>query len=326
MEFLIFIGATAIFLLFVGIASPRNIKREVDLSKATYAQYRARSVGKNKMFDGIVDTSIRRALRKDGANDRYLRLLKQANWYWEPGEPVKPSPKAPFWNVETLWGEKIFGALLFFAGTTLMILMAGVLFSIVLKLPLIAVIGTSVGVGLALGLFAYQLPDSSLAAAAARRQRELSLEMGYRIPELRSDVLAGSTIQRAMRNLSIRPGGPFVEEIRRAVTILDITKDDTLAMDQLIDRNDGNELVAEFANSVKMVSRQGGQIGPVLNVLSDQAQQHLRLSIQAQARKNLQEMARPVGLGSLIVTSMLIILPAVAGVIQGMSQMSMFGR
>jgi Flp pilus assembly protein TadB len=326
MEFLIFIGAAAIFLLFVGLASPKSVKREVDVSKATYAHYRARSIGKNKMFDGIADTSIRRALRKDSTNDRYLKLLKQANWFWEPGEPAKPNPKAPFWNVETMWGEKIFGALLFSMGTTMMLLMAGILFSIVLRLPVIAVVGACVGVGLALGLFAFQLPDSNVASAAVRRQRELSLEMGYRIPEIRSDVLAGNTIQRAMRNLSVRPGGPFVEEIRRAVTILDITKDDTLAMDQLIDRNEGNELVAEFANSVKMVSRQGGQIGPVLSVLADQAQQHLRISIQAQARRNLQEMARPVGLGSLLVTSLLIILPAIAGVIQGVGQLGQMGQ
>jgi hypothetical protein len=278
------------------------------------------------MFDSIVDTSIRRALRKDGTNERYLRLLKQANWYWEPGEPVKPNPNAPFWNVETMWGEKIFGALLFSTVLALMLMMAGIFFSIIFRIPLAAIVVASIGIGVALGIFAFQLPDSSVAATAARRQRELALEMGYRVPELRSDVLAGNTIQRAMRNLAQRPGGPFVEEIRRAVTILDITKDDTLAMDQFIDRNEGNELVVEFANSVKMVSRQGGQIGPVLNVLADQAQQHLRLSIQTQARKNLQEMARPVGLGSLVVTSMLIILPALAGVVQGVGQLSMFSR
>jgi pilus assembly protein TadC len=147
----------------------------------------------------------------------------------------------------------------------------------------------------------------------------LSLEMGFRIPELRADVMAGNTVQRAIRNMSRRPGGPFVEELRRAVMVLDITKDDTLAMDQLIERNDGNELLTEFANSLKMVSRSGGQIAPVLNVLADLAQQRLRLTIQGQARKNLQEMTRPIGLSSLVVTSMLIIVPAIVGVMGGIS-------
>ena len=78
-----------------------------------------------------------------------------------------------------------------------------------------------------------------------------------------------------------------------------------------------NELVIEFANGIKMVSRQGGQIGPALNVLADLAQQRLRLNIQSQARRNLQEMTRPIGRSSLIVVTLLVIAPAVAGVMGG---------
>jgi len=174
-------------------------------------------------------------------------------------------------------------------------------------------------IGGVVGMFMYSGPDSQLQAAARKRQGELTLEMGFRIPELRADVMAGNTVQRAIRNMSRRPGGPFVEELRRAVMVLDVTKDDTLAMDQLIERNEGNELLTEFANSLKMVSRSGGQIAPVLNVLADLAQQRLRLTIQGQARKNLQEMTRPIGLSSLVVTSMLIIVPAIAGVMGGIS-------
>jgi Flp pilus assembly protein TadB len=186
------------------------------------------------------------------------------------------------------------------------------------KLPMLVFLLGAVVLGGFVALFAYSAPDSSVQSAAAKRQRELALEMGYRIPELRADVMAGNTIQRAIRNMARRPGGPFVEELRHAVAVLDVTKDDTLAMDRLIERNAGNELLVEFANNLKMVSRQGGQIGPVLNVLADLAQQRLRLNIQAQARRNLQAMTRPIGLSNLIVTSMLIIAPALASVMSGM--------
>lgn len=319
--FLIGIGMLAVFLIFVGIATPKQIKREVDLSQASFFHYRARSIGNSKMLSGVANASVRRALRKDGVNARYLSQLKQANWYWEPGEPAMPNPKAPFWNVETLWGEKIFSTLLLTALGTVIFLIMAVFISIFAGLPITVMAGIAVGAGLVFGYASFRSPDSMLAAAALRRQREMALEMGYRIPELRADVLAGFTIQRAIRNLAVRPGGPFVEELRRAATILDITKDDTLAMDQLIDRNEGNELLAEFANSIKMVSRQGGQISPILNVLADQAQQHLRLNIQGQARRNLQEMTRPIGLSSLVVTSLLIIIPALAGVLTNMMTM-----
>ena len=319
--FLIGIGMLAVFLIFVGIATPKQIKREVDLSQASFSHLRARSIGNSKMLSGVANASVRRALRKDGVNARYLSQLKQANWYWEPGEPAMPNPKAPFWNVETLWGEKIFSALLLTTLGTLVFLIMAVFISIFVGIPVTVMAGIAVGAGLAFGYASFRSPDSMLAAAALRRQREMALEMGYRIPELRADVLAGYTIQRAIRNLAVRPGGPFVEELRRAATILDITKDDALAMDQMIDRNEGNELLAEFANSIKMVSRQGGQISPILNVLADQAQQHLRLNIQGQARRNLQEMTRPIGLSSLVVTSLLIIIPALAGVLTNMMTM-----
>ncbi len=318
---LIGVGVVAVFLLFVGITLPQNIKREVDLSKASLAHFRSRSIGRNRMLSGLANTSVRRALRKDSLNDRYLRQLKQANWYWEPGEPAMPNPKAPFWNVETLWGEKIFSALLFTALGICIFLLLAFIVSVAGNISFTILAAIAVGGGLIFGYASFRSPDNLLASAALRRQRELTLEMGYRIPELRADVLAGYTIQRAIRNMAVRSGGPFVEELRRAANVIDITKDDTLAMDQLIDRNDDNELLVEFANSIKMVSRQGGQIGPILNVLSDQAQQHLRLNIQGQARRNLQEMTRPIGLSSLVVTSLLIIAPAIAAVLINMASM-----
>ena len=199
-------------------------------------------------------------------------------------------------------GEKIFSALLFSAVGIVVFLVLGTLISIFTGLPLMVMMGIALGSGLAFGYASFRSPDSLLASAASRRQRELSLEMGYRISRA-ARRRAGRLHHSARHPQPGRAGqgGPFVEELRRAATILDITKDDMLAMDQMIDRNDGNELLAEFANSIKMVSRQGGQISPILNVLADQAQQHLRLNIQGQARKNLQEMTRPIGISCLVV-------------------------
>jgi len=281
---------------------------------------RARSVGKNKLFLPIAEIGARRAQQKDDPNDKFMRQLKQANWYWAVGEPMMPSPKAPFWNLETLWTEKWFGALITGGLIGITILIVGILLSLMANASLIVFMLIALALGGLFGMFGYTNPDQALAAAAASRQRELALEMGYRVPELRAEVMGGATIQRAIRAMSKRPGGPFVDELRRAVTVLDISKDDTLAMDQLMDRNAGNELLTEFANSVKMVSRQGGQIGPVLNVLAELAQQRLRLQITSQARKNLQEMTRPIGIANLFVVSLLIIAPALITVISSINR------
>lgn len=318
-ELLLILAAVAVFMLFMGLASPKKAARKtIDLT--TISQFRARSVGKSEVMSPIIEAGARRAMKKDSDNAKYLRWMKQANWYWAVGEPLMPNPKAPFWNLETMWTEKMFGGILMGGMIAICTLILGVVLSATAKAPLIAFVIAAVALGGMFGIFGFTNPDSSLQGAALARQRELSLEMGYRIPELRADVMGGSTIQRAIRSLSKRPGGPFVEELRRAVLVLDVTKDDTLAMDQLMERNEGNELLTEFANSVKMVSRQGGQIGPVLNVLADLAQQRLRLAITSQARRNLQEMTRPIGLSNLVVMALLIVMPAVAAVLTSISR------
>lgn len=320
LELILVLAALTVFMLFIGIVMPSKVQREPDLLSPDLRQYRPRSIGKMKALNGIATSGARRAMTKDSRNSTYLCHIKQANWYWAPGEPVMPNPKAPFWNLETMWGEKIFGATVYGGVIATFVFIAGLIMTVLFDASMVPfMIGAVLG-GTAFGFMGYKGPDGAVAGAANARQRELTLEMGFRIPELRGDVLAGNTIQRAIRNMSRRPGGPFVEELRYAVAVLDITKDDTLAMDQLIERNDGNELLTEFANSLKMVSRQGGQIGPVLNVLADLAQQRLRLTIQSQARKNLQEMTRPIGLSSMIVTSMLIIVPAITGVMNSIQK------
>ena len=312
-------AGVSVFLIVLAIGTPKATKQSSSMP-ATMAQFRPRSAGKNKMLGSVTEAGIKRALKKDKDNIKYLRQLKQANWYWEVGEPNMPNPKAPFWNVETLWGEKWLGAILYagvvFVGALLMGLLMGLSGSASFTT---FVIGGLV-LGSIAGLMGYTTPDSQLAGAASKRQRELSLEMGFRIPELRADVVAGATIQRAMRGMARRPGGPFVEELRRAVLVMDVTRDESQAMEYLLDRSQGNELMREFANSVRMVSRQGGQIGPVLNVLADLAQQQLRLNITSQARKNLQEMSRPIGLSSLMVTTLLLIVPALTSISNGFGQ------
>jgi hypothetical protein len=319
LEILLVLVALTVFLLFTGIVMPSRGARDKQPPEMVAALGRAAG-NKGKMLASVASQGARRAMRQDPLNARYLRQLKQANWYWEPGEPIMPNAKAPFWNLETLWSQKMFGLLVYGGVAMGVVAVIGVVLSLAAQVPLIAVLLIAAVAGGVVGFMSFNSPDGALVDAAVKRQRELALEMGFRIPELRADVMAGNTVQRAIRNMSRRPGGAFVEELRRAVAVLDVTKDDTLAMDQLIERNGNNELLIEFANSLKMVSRQGGQIGPVLNVLADLAQQRLRLTIQAQARKNLQEMTRPTGLSSMMVTSLLIIAPALAGVMSSIAR------
>jgi Flp pilus assembly protein TadB len=320
LEILLTLTAIATFLIFIGVTMPKDKAKTSSAQVSNLAQFRSRSAGNRNALNSIAKQASRQAADNNSTNTRYLLQLKQADWYWAPGELIMPNPKAPFWNLETLWSEKIFGAVLWGTLVAVAVVVVGIVMALSGQASFFTFLLVAVVAGAGVGYSMFAGPDSTLAGAAKKRQQELSLEMGYRIPELRGDVLAGNTIQRAIRNMARRPGGAFVEELRRAVAILDVTKDDILAMDQLIERNQGNELIIVFANNLKMVSRQGGQIAPVLNILADLAQQRLRQQINAQAHKNLQEMTRPIGLSSMVVTTILIIVPALVGVMGSMNK------
>lgn len=320
--FLLLLLFIAVFVLAAIILLPSNVGRaaSVDKLSAQYLPVSAKAFGKSA--SPLVEEAMKRAGQTDtSTNGRYKRQLLQANWWWEPGEPMKPSPKARFWNLETLWGEKMMGAALYGGGAALALL--AVLFCLTLagiELPSLMTIAIPILAGILGAMMGYSDPDARLAAAAHNRQRALSLEMGLRITELVSDVLSGATIQRAMRDLASRPGGPFIEELRRVAALLAVDRNEIASMDLLIYRNAGNELVAEFANSVKLVAQSGGQITPALRQLADAAQAKTRQQIQSQGRKNAQEMARPTALSSTLVMTLLVVLPAVASILGSVGQ------
>jgi hypothetical protein len=274
-------------------------------------QFRARSLGRGREFEDVARSAFGRATEISVTNARYLRQLKQANWFWAIGEVLPPAPRAPFWNLETLWTEKYVTALVYAA----LGLVLG--FALLLTQPdanATLAIAPALAAGAALGYLGFTAPDAQLRDAARKRQKELALEMGFRLPELRSDVLAGRTIMSAMRELGRRPGGPFVEEIRRAVTAFDVLKDEAAALDVLADRNAGTEQLIEFVSQMRMAIQQGNEVNRVLNVLTDAAQHRLVQHVTAQGKKNAQQMSRPLAAGSVAIMALLVLLPAALAV------------
>jgi Flp pilus assembly protein TadB len=321
-EFLVYaLAGLAVFLLIYGLALPKQPKGGTAKPNVRAAQERSRS---ERAMGGAVSSLARAGVQRASAdtaeNARFLRLLKKADWYWAPGEPMLPNARAPFWSLETLWTEKfVNGALYGLAGAVIPVIF-GLLLSLTMEVPVLIMLVVSAGLGLLLAMLGYGQPDEQLRGAAIRRQAELALEMGYRISELRADVQAGLTIQRAITELAARPGGPFVEELRRVVAVLRTRdNDDIVAMDYFIDRNRGNELVEEFANQVKLVSQRGGQISHALNVLADSAQQRLKVHINTQAAKNLSAMQLPLSGSQVFILTMLVIVPVVIGIFESLT-------
>jgi pilus assembly protein TadC len=281
-------------------------KGKTQAASLTDRQFRARSLGNLGVFDEFARIGLGQAAKASVVNARYLRGLKQANWYWAVGEPAMPSRRAPFWNLETLWTEKVMSAVLY-AGVSIVVIFIALarLAALNATQSLVA----SIALGVCMAYVGFTGPDGVLRGAARRRQKQIQLEMGYRLPELRSEVLAGRTLMSAIREMSRRPGGPFVEELRRVAVSLDVLKDEAAALEVMLDRNAGNDMVAEFVSQMRMALMQGNEINRMLNVLTSAAQHRLLTHMQAQGRLNAQHMGRPLSLGSVAILALLIMLP-----------------
>jgi hypothetical protein len=297
------LAGVAVFLIAMAIASTGE-RPSPDGISAHHLPGRART---NPLLRAIARQGVRRAGRSRSGNERYLRQLKQANWLWNAGEPLPPDARAPFWNIETLWAEKYLTATTYGCAS---LAAAWLLLIVYDVLPVDAAFAAASALAALSAYLGWSAPDAALQNAAARRQRSIGLEMGYRLPELRSDVLAGRTLMSAIRELSRRPGGAFVEEMRRVVLAFDVLKDEAAALGVLTDRNQNNEMVAEFVNQMTMAVTHGNEVNRMLNVLASAAQQRLQQQIAVQGRRNAQEMGRPLAAGSVLILALLIMLPA----------------
>jgi hypothetical protein len=309
--YLALLGGLGFLLMWLGLTGPRRRGGRAAPAAPATPQGRIKTIEGLPFVQGFLYSAVRALVslitpvNEQGelttANARYLLLLQQADWYWAPGELNPPTPAAPFWNLETLWGTKAVSAL---AGGALGFALLLVP-SLALGLPSFgAFFGAFIG-----ALQGWIAPDGKLRAAVKKRQHGITVEMAYRIPELAAYVSTGQSIARAFRYLAGRPGGPFVAEIRRLLAVYDATSSLSTALERVIERNRMRALT-EFGQQIMMVEQKGGSIGPALNVLSQAAQRNLKRRLEEQAADNAAQMGLPVSGGSMLVVFLLVGGPA----------------
>ncbi len=240
----------------------------------------------------------------------YLALLRQADWFWGPGEAAPPNPDAPFWNLETMWAAKVFRGILFALGGLVLVGAALAVFHGPLWMALL---------GLLLGLVGFFDPDQEVAQAAEKRRRQIILEMGYKVPELRVYVRSGRTFISALRYLTSRPGGPFVKELYRALQVYDITADLGRGLKAVMEHNQLCEPLVNFCADLLAVLAEGGELGPVLEAHAETAQHEQRRLLRQQGQDNTQAMGYVVSATTLIVIFLLVGGPALWTVVTNLA-------
>jgi hypothetical protein len=208
---------------------------------------------------------------------------------------------APFWNLETMWAKKLLHAGLFALGG---LILAGAAVAVFRWSPAIALIG------LAGGLAGFFDPDSEVTEAAENRRRQIILEMGYKVPELRVYVRSGRTFISALRYLTDRPGGPFVKEMHRALHIYDVTADLQRGLQAVVERNRHCEPLVNLCGDLLAVLAEGGEVGVVLEAHTEATQHEQRRQLRQQGQDNSQQMSYLVTATTLIVIFLLVGGPA----------------
>ena len=280
--------------------------RETDTRPGQYRLRELRGIG-SSFAGGVEEVADWLQGRSGGVNDQYRALLKQANWYWAPGEAELPGSRPRFWNLETLWAAKVLYAALFALGGV--VLVGAIAF--LLEWPFwIAIVAGGIT-----GLVGFFDPDTELREAAERRRRQIILEMGYKVPELRAYVRSGRTFVSALRYLTSRPGGPFVKELYRVLRIYDITTDLERGLAAAKERNATCESMVNLCGDLMAAIAEGGEVGKVLETHAEAAQHEQQRMLRQQGQDNTQQMSYVVTATTLIVVFLLIGAPALWNVV-----------
>jgi Flp pilus assembly protein TadB len=236
--------------------------------------------------------------------------LKMANWYWAPGEATPPTPTARFWNIETIWAAKILYASVFglvgFIG-------AGV-FALIFSWPFLVPAVVALGAGL-VGFFD---PDRELVEAADKRRRQLILEMGTKVPEMRAYVLSGMAILDTLRHMVRRPGGPFIQELYRIRAVYSLTTDLARGYEAVLDHCRPCQGLVNLMADLMAQHKEGGDLGKILDTHADAAQHEQARLLRQQGQDNTQQMMYVVAATTLVVIFLLVGSPALWILVQSL--------
>ncbi len=229
-----------------------------------------------------------------------LQLLKSADWYWEMNAVSPPTPEAPFWNLATYWSTKGFYMLVYGAAGLVGLLVLG----LNLGLPWLGLVGAALG-----AFLGFIEPDDKLSKAARLRQETMTIELGFAVPKLYALFRTRGQIQSAVRELVREAGGPFIEELTRALAVNDVVGSFSEGLGQMIDRNT-NQGVREFCTAmIQAVERKGGDMAHALGILSEQAREEMIRYVEARSLSNQRSAAGQVSTYMMALITLGVIMP-----------------
>ncbi len=163
-------------------------------------------------------------------------------------------------------------------------------------------------VALGLGILGLYLPDLHLRQLIQKRREMLRTEMAFVLHRLAVQVAAGQALPQALEQLTLKPGGPFLQELKQVSA--DISTGHTLseALDALSERAAGMDEVRRFVDLLQRAQQLGSPIADALTSMGRIMQERVQQDIEARGMAASVQMVLPVGC---------LILPAIGIVVMG---------
>lgn len=163
-------------------------------------------------------------------------------------------------------------------------------------------------IALGLGVLGLYLPDFHLRQLVQKRREMVRTEMAFVLHRLAIQVAAGQALPQALEQIALKPGGPFIQELRQVST--DISTGHTLgeSLDALAARAAGIDEVRRFVDLLQRAQQLGSPIAEALTSMGRILQDRVQQEIEARGMAASVQMVLPVGC---------LILPAIGIVVMG---------
>jgi tight adherence protein C len=163
-------------------------------------------------------------------------------------------------------------------------------------------------VALGLGVLGLYLPDFHLRQLVQKRREMVRTEMAFVLHRLAIQVAAGQALPQALEQIVLKPGGPFVQELRQVSTDISTGHTLTEALDGLAKRAAGIDEVRRLVDLLQRAQQLGSPIAEALTSMGRILQDRVQQDIEARGMAASVQMVLPVGC---------LILPAIGLVVVG---------
>ncbi len=279
------VGALGVLLLWTGVTHPFAVRVAQSAQRVRLRD----GAAEHLQLAPLLDRSLGPLL--EGASHRLAVLLRRED---KDRELIAAAGYPPrYRTVYNLYAWKVLVAVMLFLVGLFNALLIGPGF---------------LAVALGMGMLGLYLPDVHLRQLVQKRRELVRTEMAFVLHRLAIQVAAGQALPQALEQIALRPGGPFVQELR--VVSSDISTGHSLgeALDHLAERTAGIEEVRRFVNLLQRAQQLGSPMAEALTSMGRILQERVQQDVEARGMAASVQMVLPVGC---------LILPAIGLVVIG---------